>query len=187
MNRDFSRQDYFPLSDKMDLITKAVFIKQWGVFHRKRSHSCMNGEVRFRYFSWKANTILCWVLLRLATLVGLSGVDEKLSICHCKVFFFIVWASYFNPLLGRTRSRNRCWAAIRLSHRPELSDRAVHEEVDGLDIEGRHGRRFVLLRHTHRLQRRPYSFVQAEAETSDTGAEVVSRTHAVLGKIIPEG
>jgi len=31
---------------------------------------------------------------------------------------------------------------------------AVHEEVDGLDIGGQHGRRFVLLRHTHRPQRR---------------------------------
>jgi len=38
----------------------------------------------------------------------------------------------------------RCWAAIRLSHRPELSGRAVHEEVDGLDIRGQHGRQFVL-------------------------------------------
>jgi len=28
-------------------------------------------------------------------------------------------------------------------------------EVDGLDIGGQHGRRFVLLRHTHRPQRRP--------------------------------
>ena len=49
------------------------------------------------------------------------------------------------PLLGR-RSRGRCWAAIRLSHRPEQSGHAVHEEVDGLDIGGQHGRRFVLLR-----------------------------------------
>jgi len=28
----------------------------------------------------------------------------------------------FKPLLGRTRSRGRCWAAIRLSHRSEPSD-----------------------------------------------------------------
>ena len=50
-----------------------------------------------------------------------------------------------------------------------------------MDIGGQHGRRFVLLRHTHRPQRRPYpvctsrignvryrSFVQAREETSDT-------------------
>jgi len=43
-----------------------------------------------------------------------------------------------------------------LSHCPEPSGHAVHEEVDGLDIEGQHGRRFVLLRHTHRSQRRPH-------------------------------
>jgi len=31
--------------------------------------------------------------------------------------------------IGRTRSRDRCWAANRLSHRPEPSGRVVHEEV----------------------------------------------------------
>ena len=40
------------------------------------------------------------------------------------------------------RYRGRCWAAIRLSHRPEPSGRAVLGEVDGLDIGGRHRRRF---------------------------------------------
>jgi len=59
------------------------------------------------------------------------------------------------PLLGRTGSRGRCWAAIRLSHHPKSSDRAVHGDVDGLDIEGRHGRRFVLLRHIHKPQKGP--------------------------------
>jgi len=62
----------------------------------------------------------------------------------------------FYPLLGRTRSRDRCWSAIGLSHRPQPSGRAVHEEVDGLDIGWQHGRRFILLRHTRRPQRRPY-------------------------------
>jgi len=38
---------------------------------------------------------------------------------------------------------------------------------------GGHGRRFVLLRHTHRPQRRPYPFVQTGAEMSNTGAEAV--------------
>jgi len=60
------------------------------------------------------------------------------------------------PLLGRTRSLGKCWAAIRLSHRPEPSGHTVHGEIDRSDIGGQHGRRFVLLRHTHRLQRRPY-------------------------------
>ena len=40
----------------------------------------------------------------------------------------------FKPLLCRTWSRGRCWAAIRLSHRSEPSGHAVHGEVDGLDI-----------------------------------------------------
>ena len=51
--------------------------------------------------------------------------------------------------------RGRCWAVIWLSHCPEPSDLAVRGEVDGLDIGGQHGRRFVL-RHTHRPQRRTY-------------------------------
>ena len=63
---------------------------------------------------------------------------------------------FFYPLLGRARFRDWCWAAIRLSYRPEPSGHTVHEEVDGLDIGGQHGRRFVLLRHTHRLHRPPY-------------------------------
>ena len=62
---------------------------------------------------------------------------------------------FFYPLLGRARFQGRCWAAIKLSHRPEPSGHAVHGEVDGLDIGGQHGRRFVL-RHTRRPQRRPY-------------------------------
>ena len=53
------------------------------------------------------------------------------------------------------RYRSRCWVAIRLSHRPEPSGRVVRGEVIGLDSGGRHGRQ-LLLRHTHRPQRRPY-------------------------------
>ena len=75
------------------------------------------------------------------------------------------------PLLGRSRSRGRCWTAIRLCHRPE--GHVVHVEVDGLDIEGQHGRRFVLLCHTHRPQRRPYPICTNRSETSDIGAEAV--------------
>jgi len=72
------------------------------------------------------------------------------------LFKKLLLSEFFYPLLGCARSRDRCWAAIRLSHRREPSGRAVHGEVDGLDIGGQHGRRFVLLRHTHRPQRRPY-------------------------------
>jgi len=35
-----------------------------------------------------------------------------------------------------------------LSHRPEPSDHAVHEEVDGLDIGGQHGRRLFSVPHS---------------------------------------
>jgi len=62
-----------------------------------------------------------------------------------------------------------------LSHRPEPSGRAVHEDVDGWDIGGQHGPWFVLVRHTHRPKRRSghTPFVQAGSETPDTGAEAV--------------
>jgi len=93
------------------------------------------------------------------------------NICIFKALLLLikrVLLSTANP----PRYRGRCWAAIRLSHRPEPSGRVVRGEVGALDIGGRHGRRFVL-RLTHRPQRRPYPFVQAGAETSDNGAEVV--------------
>jgi len=47
-----------------------------------------------------------------------------------------------------------CWVCSAWAGR-ETSGR---EEVDGLEIGGQHGhgRRFVLLRHTHRPQKRPY-------------------------------
>ena len=43
-----------------------------------------------------------------------------------------------------------------------------------MDIGEHHSQPFVLLRHTRRPQRRPYTpFAQAGAVTSDTGAEAV--------------
>jgi len=100
-------------------------------------------------------------------------------------FFF--WASCYRccPLLDRTRSRYRCWAAILLSHRPELSGREVHEEVDGLDIGEQHGRRFVLLRHTHKPQRRPYIPHWYKQERSSAEAVKPDRTQALLWRVIP--
>ena len=60
------------------------------------------------------------------------------------------------PLPGRTRFRGKLWAAIQLCHHPRLSCPAINEEVDGLDIRERHGRQFILLRHTHRSHKVPY-------------------------------
>ena len=82
------------------------------------------------------------------------GARRPLTTLPNWVDFF--WASCYCPLLGRTRSRGRCWAVIRLFRRPEPSGRAVHGEVEGLGTGGQHGQWFVLLRHTHRLQRRTY-------------------------------
>ena len=82
---------------------------------------------------------------------------EMMQYQNCSyLVVFLPFSEFFYPLLGRTRFHGRCWEAIRLSHRLEPSGYAVHEEVDGLDIGGQHGPRLVLLRHTHRPQRRPY-------------------------------
>jgi len=75
---------------------------------------------------------------------------------QCFLCFFMRMSKFFYTLLGRAWFSGRCWAAaIRLSHGPEPLGRAVSGEVDALDIGGRYGRRFVLLRHTHRPQMRP--------------------------------
>jgi len=68
----------------------------------------------------------------------------------------IVWTCSFCPLLGRTRSRGRCWAANRLSHHSEPSGHTIHGEGDGLDIWRQYVRRFDCLRTTHKPQKRPH-------------------------------
>ena len=54
--------------------------------------------------------------------------------------------------------------------------------VDGLDVGGRLGRRFVLPRHTPRWQRRPYLICVVGAETCDTGADAVKQDPHCLPK-----
>jgi len=101
-----------------------------------------------------------------------------------KVTFLFLLSYFSNNCL--TKSRGRCWAAIRLSHRPELSDRAVHEEVDGLDIGGKHGRRFVLLRHTYRPQGRPYPVLYKQKRKRPTLVRrLLSWTQVLLWRVIP--
>jgi len=104
-------------------------------------------------FMWKKaalDTPCCWCESFVSSLTSRLLLTVMLTLSER---ILLLLSQFFKPLLGRTRSRGRCWAAIRL---PAPSGRAVHEEVDGLDIGGQHGRRFVLLRHTRRLQRRKY-------------------------------
>jgi len=89
-----------------------------------------------------------------------------------RLLTIILLSEFFNPLVGRARSRGSYWAAIRLSHLAETSDRAIHEEVNALDIGGQHGWRFVSAPHS-KVAKEAIPFVQAGAETSDTGAEAV--------------
>ena len=96
-----------------------------------------------------------------------------LSLPDFTLIVVVVWAIFFNPLLDRTLSRGRCWAAIQLSGHQEPSGRAVHGKLDVLKIRGQYvdGLFFCATltcrRSGHTL------FVQARAETSDTSAEVV--------------
>ena len=102
--------------------------------------------------------------------------------------FFFFLSQFFKPLLGSSRPRGRYWAAIRLSHRLEPSGRAVREEVDGLDIEGQHGRRFILLRHTQKAaeQAIPHLYKQ-ERDRPTPVRRRLCRTQALLGRVIPRG
>ena len=86
----------------------------------------------------------------------------------------LLFSQMTKPPLGRTRSRGRCWAAIRLFHRPEPLGHAVHggsmdwtlkdKVVDGLffcaTLTGRSGS------HT--------PFLQIWAATPDAGTEAVT-------------
>ena len=65
------------------------------------------------------------------------------STYQISLLLLILMNQLLKPLLGRTQSRGRFWAAFRLSHRPEPLSHAVHGEVEGLDIRGQHGRLFV--------------------------------------------
>ena len=106
--------------------------------------------------------------------------------CHYFVFVIIVWAGCYSPLLGYTRYQDWCWAAIWLSHHQEQLDRADHE-VDGLDIGGQHVGWLVLLYHTYRPQRRPYTTVQAGAKITTLVWRWLNWTTAVLGRVNPGG
>ena len=83
--------------------------------------------------------------------MGLTKLGTHKLLHHQRLSQFFQSTSWPHWILG-----GRCWAANRWSHHSEPSGRAIHGEVDGLNIEGQHGRRFVLLRHTLRPQRGPY-------------------------------
>jgi len=91
----------------------------------------------------------------------------SLGICN-HLTSTILLLSFERVLLLSTASppgyRGRCWAAIRLSHRPEQPGRVVRGEVDGLGSGEWHGRRIVLQLHTRKPQRRPYPICTSRSE-----------------------
>jgi len=102
-------------------------------------------------------------------------------------FFFVVWASCYRPLPGGTRSRGRCWAAIRFS-----SSRTVRPCSPW-------GGRWIGHRRT------TFSTICSSASHSQAAEEAIphvckqeckhptpvrrrlSRTYAVLGRVMPGG
>ena len=104
----------------------------------------------------KCYNYVCKRINEISTFYSLvSTIWEKTSsrlISTKQIAIFIVWATSY-LLLGRTRSRGRCRAAIQLYRHPEPSGHALHGVVDELDSGGQHGRRSVPLRHSHKPQK----------------------------------
>jgi len=84
------------------------------------------------------------------------------------------WASCYCPLLGRTRSRGRYWAAIRLSCHPELLGQALHGEVNWTVNDNMVNGLFLCATLTS-CRRGHTRLVGAGEKTSDTGVEAVKR------------
>jgi len=107
------------------------------------------------------------------------------TICSSSSVFL---ASLFNPLLGRTRSRGRCWAAIRLSHPPEPSSRAV--QWGGRWI-GHSSTTWSLVcsfaTHSQAAEEAVSHLYQQERKRPRPVQRRLSRIHAVLGRAIPRG
>jgi len=109
---------------------------------------------------------------------GNIGYQCQLSVHECLIYWYrpekyLLVDTYFQPLLGRTRSLGRYWTAIRLPHRPELSGHAVHEEVDGLDMEDNMVDGLFICATLTGRRGGHTSFVQAGAETSNIDVEAV--------------
>ena len=123
----------------------------------------------------------------LELVLGLMKLGSWISSRFCWQFrfFFVVWASSFNPLLGRTRSPDRCWAAIRLPHRPEQSGRAVNEEAMDWTLEDNIADGLFLWATLTGRKGGHILFMQAEVETPDTGAEAVKSDPRCFGRVIP--
>ena len=100
-----------------------------------------------------------------------------------KNFRFFFWASCSNHCLAALDlGIGRCWAAIWLSHRPDPSGHVVNGEVDGLDIRGQHGRRFVLLRHTQAAKEAVPHLYKQERKRPTLVWRRLSQTQALLGR-----
>jgi len=99
----------------------------------------------------------------------------------------IVWASSFSPLLGRTRSINRFWAAIRLSHHPEPSGHAPcggrwigHWKTTWSAV-------WSSVPYSQAAEEAIPHLCKQERKCLTLVQRWLSRTHAVLGWVIPGG
>ena len=114
--------------------------------------------------------------------------NNSIQRIHLQVVILLLLSEFFYPLLSRARFRGRCWAAIRLSQRPEPSGRVVRGGSMDWTFLGQHGRRFVLLRHTHRPQRRTYPICTSRLQpVAQPVRRRLIRIQALLGRDIPGG
>ena len=102
------------------------------------------------------------------------------NVCYKRMTRILLLRQLFEPLLGRTRSRGRCSAAIRLSHRPEPSGHAIHGEVGGLDMREQHCRQFVLLRHTQVAEEAISHLYKQERKRPTPVRRRLGRTHRLF-------
>ena len=100
--------------------------------------------------------------------------------------FFVVWASCCCPLLGHSKSRGRCWAAIWFSHHPKPPGRPVH---GGRWIGHRRTKWSVVCSAPHSQaaeEAMPHLYKQAWKRPTLVRRRL-SRTNALLGRVIPRG
>ena len=98
---------------------------------------------------------------------------ECLQHTSTSCFIIIIWAIFFSPLFGRTRSRGRCWEANRLSHHPDQAVQSMRESMDWA-LEDNVVNSLIFCTTLASCGSDHTAFVQARAEKSYTGAETVN-------------
>jgi len=114
----------------------------------------------------------------------LTAFDARAQQNH---FFFVVWASCYNPMLGRTRSGagvEQPFDCLIIQNRQAVQ--SVGYSMDWTLEDNSVDSLFFCATLTCR-KRGHNPFVQGEAETSKTDARRLCQNHAICGSAIPGG